>query len=340
MRWFKKAKAGRLEPEPGAKSALCMAQMSNVLGCARIPRKDRDEFVRYTDSTHIVVQRHGRFIPVEVVGADGSIVAEEELAAALKVLQDPQWSAKFKDADEFGLADIGVLSSGDRDEWAQQRLALEENPETAAALKRIDSAILMVALDDALPNNNPTDVSRNALHASASTSGDRWWDKHQLIVTACGSLSMNFEHSSSDGMTWNRWLTETWADLKGQPPPLDWSPLSDFDAPLKSRVGVGNLEPLRYYFGVTTKLRLISFLTKLSPYRLHGNQLICDSIMKAKSILQTELIDVRVYFHMKFMLLTVFMLLLISFRDWTLKPWISQNLVKTQLRNGNSAPML
>lgn len=36
-------------------------------------------------------------------------------------------------------------------------------------------------------------------------------------------MGINFEHSFSDGMTWNRWMLETWSDLYGTPSP--YSPL-------------------------------------------------------------------------------------------------------------------
>jgi len=54
----------------------------------------------------------------------------------------------------------------------------------------------------------------NLLHGKEGT--NRWFDKHMIIVSASGTLGMNFDHACNDGLNWNRMLTETWHDMIGK----------------------------------------------------------------------------------------------------------------------------
>ncbi|KIJ24563.1 hypothetical protein M422DRAFT_274630 [Sphaerobolus stellatus SS14] len=75
---------------------------------------------------------------------------------------------------------IGALTSENRDTWTEAREALlKASPSNAAALERIESAIIVVALDDTKPN--------------------RFYDKHQLIVFDNGRSGFLGEHSHIDG---------------------------------------------------------------------------------------------------------------------------------------------
>lgn len=80
---------------------------------------------------------------------------------------------------------IGALTSENRDIWADARQALlrasspssrvNANEET---LKKIESAVIAVALDDSKPITREQ-VSRNVWSGNAR---NRWYDKHQLVV--------------------------------------------------------------------------------------------------------------------------------------------------------------
>ena len=64
---------------------------------------------------------------------------------------------------------------------------------------------------------------RALLHAPATKSAeaggrDRWYDKHQIVAFADGTLGVNFEHSFSDGMSWNHWIAQAWKHLDGSSP--------------------------------------------------------------------------------------------------------------------------
>jgi len=78
-----------------------------------------------------------------------------------------------------------------------------------ASLEAIDSALLIIALDD---GDTPTlDATSAAMLTGDGT--NRWFDKHQAIVLKDGTVGFNFEHSGSDGTTWNRMVHELWHDM-------------------------------------------------------------------------------------------------------------------------------
>jgi hypothetical protein len=89
------------------------------------------------------------------------------------------------------------------------------SPTNRASLDTIDTALMVVVLEDT-DDSNTVDVSTSLLHGGGLSSGSsRWYDKHQIVSYPGGTLGVNFEHSFSDGMTWNRWLSEIDANLSG-----------------------------------------------------------------------------------------------------------------------------
>lgn len=107
--------------------------------------------------------------------------------------------------------DLSTLTAEERDTWAQIRDDLvAHHPVNAETLEVIDSALFMLVLED----RNPTDMKQRmelSLHGQGS---HRWFDKLQVMVQPDGHLTVNFEHSFSDGTVWNRWLHECWHDMR------------------------------------------------------------------------------------------------------------------------------
>lgn len=99
------------------------------------------------------------------------------------------------DRDAQG-APIGALTSDNRDNWTEARKHISSLGNNAKTLERIDSAIVMVPLDDTTP------TSREELSWACWTSanggsgaGNRWFDKHQLIVFDNARSGFLGEHS-------------------------------------------------------------------------------------------------------------------------------------------------
>ena len=99
------------------------------------------------------------------------------------------------DQDAKGVP-IGALTSDNRDNWTEARKHISSLGNNAKTLERIDSAIVMVPLDDTLP------TSREELSWACWTganggsgAGNRWFDKHQLIVFDNARSGFLGEHS-------------------------------------------------------------------------------------------------------------------------------------------------
>jgi carnitine O-acetyltransferase len=91
---------------------------------------------------------------------------------------------------------IGVLTSADRDHWADARDELVRTG-NAAALRAIESAVVVVNLDDARPVSR-TEVARALWHGDGR---NRFYDKCiQLVVFENGKAGLMGEHSMLDGM--------------------------------------------------------------------------------------------------------------------------------------------
>ena len=103
---------------------------------------------------------------------------------------------------------IGNFTTMERTRWAQNRTALENvSAKNAASLRSIDEALLFIDIN-AVSNFTTDERSRDMLMGN-----NRWFDKHQVIVHGDGTIGMNFEHSHSDGTTWNRVVHEIWHDM-------------------------------------------------------------------------------------------------------------------------------
>lgn len=117
---------------------------------------------------------------------------------------------------------IGVLTSLSRSEWADARQELlQAHPKNASALRIIDSALFVLVLDDFVPPNIHA-AGANMLHGTTQlddqdnlqigTCLNRWYDKLQLIVCKDGTSGINFEHSTIDGHTALRFVSDMYSE--------------------------------------------------------------------------------------------------------------------------------
>jgi carnitine O-acetyltransferase len=117
---------------------------------------------------------------------------------------------------------IGVLTSTSRSDWADARMELlQSSPKNAAALHIIDSALFVLVLDDFVPPNMHA-AGSNMLHGTSQLNSqnnlqlgtclNRWYDKLQLIVCKDGTSGINFEHSTIDGHTALRFVSDMYSE--------------------------------------------------------------------------------------------------------------------------------
>ncbi|KEG10815.1 putative choline/carnitine O-acetyltransferase [Trypanosoma grayi] len=188
---------------------VCMSQYRFIFTTSRVPGLLRDRKVCYstrpltsdekkskfteyvaTDPTHCVVIIRNRYFKVQVLRGDGTQYTVEELVLALKQIENCATSRK-----EPG-APVGLFTTLDRTDWFHAREHLKALG-NAEVLQAIQSAIICLCLDGGKVATE-SDAARLFLHGCGT---NRWFDRHNIIVTRDGNAGINWEHSVADGGT-------------------------------------------------------------------------------------------------------------------------------------------
>jgi carnitine O-acetyltransferase len=157
---------------------------------SRYPVKPSDVARKYDASAHnhIVILRKNKFFIVPLIDESGKELSAAELEVQIeRVIQD---------AGSDSALSLGVLTSDNRDIWADARETLiAASSENEKALRAIESAMIVVCLDDTKP------VTREDISWSCwvGNGRNRFYDKHQLIVFENGRSGFLGEHSCMDG---------------------------------------------------------------------------------------------------------------------------------------------
>lgn len=191
--------SGALEPELlGSKqkpTPVCATAYKYMFNACRVPRRESDTYRIFDPATHnhVIVMRHHKFFTLELL--------DPETHAPLSFTQLCHQLQRILDTAGAKESAVGALSSADRDSWADARDELLRCG-NEAALRQLESAVLVLNLDDAAP------VSRTEV-AAALWHGDgrnRFYDKCiQLAVFANGKAGLLGEHSMLDGMPMARY---------------------------------------------------------------------------------------------------------------------------------------
>lgn len=156
----------------------------------RYPVKPSDTAHKFSpqENNHVVFVRKNKFFQVPLADQNGRELTAAELEAQIEKIIEMAGTEKA--------IPIGTLTSENRDIWADARAALlAASPSNAESLKAVESAMIIVCLDDIAP------VTREQA-SWACWVGDgrnRFYDKHQLIVFENGKSGFLGEHSCMDG---------------------------------------------------------------------------------------------------------------------------------------------
>ncbi|KAJ9579432.1 hypothetical protein L9F63_024456 [Diploptera punctata] len=185
---------------------LDMSQYGQLFSTARIPKIGKDLLFHDKSAKHMVLMRRGHFYVFDVLDRDGNILPPSDILACMKfILDDTAPPAEFP---------IGILTTENRDIWAQAREHLEStgNKEN---LSLIDSGIFMMCLDDVEITDNLHFLLRHFLHSDGK---NRWFDKSfSLLITKDGYAAVNFEHSWGDGVAVLRYFQDMLKDSLEKP---------------------------------------------------------------------------------------------------------------------------
>lgn len=197
-----------------------MNQVARLFAHARVPARDRDKLINYgcapiglpaelqhfateyrcTRPRHIaVIAGGGHVFSLDVLGSDALTPLP---TAAIRAGLDAAAACAAELGPVAGPGGVGALTALNRDTWADARDRLVADASSAAArsLDVLDSALFVVVLDPVSPSEaSMSAATKQFLHGIGD--GDRWFDKHQIIVTPDGQAAGNFEHGPGDGMT-------------------------------------------------------------------------------------------------------------------------------------------
>ncbi len=190
-----------LEPDVIKGTPLCMKQFKKLFSTTRIPKQGRDILrspVSEENSTspsekHILVLYHGHLFTMEVLSEAGVLPTLQELEEDLKKIV-AIGAAPPKD-DET----IGILTTMQRDEWADARTKLlAQDPQNAVSMEKLETALFAICLEDSNPETSD-DFAKILLHSDGR---NRWFDKSlQFIICQNGKIGVNVEHTDLDALT-------------------------------------------------------------------------------------------------------------------------------------------
>ncbi|CEG38794.1 carnitine o-acetyltransferase [Plasmopara halstedii] len=202
---------GSIEPEQLGKNKtpLCATAYKYMFNACRIPRRKQDSYRIYDPMlhTHAVVMRHNNFFLLELLDPR----TKDPLGFEALCFQ----LARILDAAGAKGSAIGVLTSQDRDLWADAREELiQASPLNQKSLHAIESSLLVLNLDDDAPVSR-TEVARGLWHGNGR---NRFFDKCvQIVVFENGKAGLLGEHSMLDGMPMARFCDYLLSRLhKGQ----------------------------------------------------------------------------------------------------------------------------
>ncbi|CAL1713056.1 unnamed protein product [Somion occarium] len=157
---------------------------------SRYPTKPSDTARKFDPSkhNHVVFVRKNKFFVVPLADANGRELSAAELETQIENV--------IRLAGNTKAIPVGALTSENRDTWTDAREALlAASPSNAASLEAIESAMVIVCLDD----TSPITREQTSWGCWVGDGRNRFYDKHQVIVFENGKSGFLGEHSCMDG---------------------------------------------------------------------------------------------------------------------------------------------
>ncbi|KAG0026606.1 Carnitine O-acetyltransferase mitochondrial [Podila clonocystis] len=190
-----------LTPDMARNAPFCMNMYRYLFNYSRIAGTPADIAVGYPTETnnHICVVRNGKFYifeTLQIPSKPSSVLGPREIMIQLERIK------KMADDDKSVAPPIGILSTGQRDQAAQDRATLfQAHTSNKAHMAKIEASMFVLCLDSSSPTTSE-EFSRACWHGDGAS---RWFDKcFQLIVFANGRAGMNGEHSKMDATPTSR----------------------------------------------------------------------------------------------------------------------------------------
>ena len=174
--------------------ALCTKQYERLLNAYRCPGAGQDALICSdallpNENEHIIVMAYTHMYEMPIK-KDGQWLSFDILFHQLMKLEE---EAKVNKQTKLSQR-VGLLTSESRDQWANARDVLLKEPTNEVTLKKIESCLFVVCLDDITQNVTDVERSHKDMFKQMLTGmgtryngSNRWFDKTiQLVVSMDG----------------------------------------------------------------------------------------------------------------------------------------------------------
>lgn len=189
-----------LEPELIKGSPYCMESFKFLFNNCRVPSPGKDKTVLFNgeENRFLIVIYKDQFYKIYHHDIKGDAINEAQIYQQLLQI--------VSDTTPLDQSPVGILTSANRDVWANDYSELIKSPLNIKNLQEIQLSSFVLCLD----SNSPITIeerSRNCWHGNGT---NRWFDKPiQMFVCANGASGFLGEHSRMDGtptLRMNDWL--------------------------------------------------------------------------------------------------------------------------------------
>lgn len=169
-----------------------MNQYKNLFATNRTPAQGADVLHTVFPSTskHVILMLRNQLYQLDVIHPDGTRMSDQEIERMI-------YAAGQDSLEGQTQAPVGILTAGQRDNWAQAYASLSRDTTNKDNLRVIEEALMCVCLDDF----SSTKDWKYQHRQFSQEMENRWFDKGlQLIVTSTGRAGVNGEHTPCDAV--------------------------------------------------------------------------------------------------------------------------------------------
>lgn len=193
------------EPETIGDTPLCMSQYKNLFKAARIPKRERDQFIvkPATEYSYIILMHKNNMYKMTLRDENGDITPYKSIVNTLNSL--------INLGEEGPELHMGILTTAPRDEAAEVLERILSIQDNKINFEILQDALFMVCIDE-----DTKDLHHFAHSVLCSDGNNRYFDKNiQLIFNKKGDFAFNDEHTGVDGSPWIKIFTMIGKELEG-----------------------------------------------------------------------------------------------------------------------------